>query len=217
VRMAFEPGHGRTAVPVRSALVTTALAIAAVAAVFTFSTNLNRLAETPARYGWGWTGSLGFGFDPLPSDVTTRLVANPKITAVAGANYGTLTVAGRAIPLVSYDRLKGNVGPVILEGRAARGAHEVVLGTRTMRESGLSIGDRVAVEIAGQRATMRVVGRAVFPRLGSGSFTPTDLGQGDRAIPLGQPLTVGVEDKWDVGIHRLPIPQQLSQIGLPGR
>ncbi len=178
VRMAFEAGHGRTAVPVRSALVTTALAIAAVAAVFTFSTNLNRLAETPERYGWGWTGSVGFGFDPLPSDVTTRLVDNPKISAVAGANYGTLDVAGRAIPLVTYDKLKGNVGPVILEGRAPRGDRELALGTRTLRESGLSLGDRVPVRIGGQHGTMRIVGRAVFPRLGAGSFTPTDLGQG---------------------------------------
>ena len=59
VRMAFEPGRGRTAVPVRSALVVTSLAVGVVVAVLTFAASLDRLVETPARYGWGWTGSIG--------------------------------------------------------------------------------------------------------------------------------------------------------------
>jgi hypothetical protein len=47
-----------------------------------------------------------------------------------------------------------------------------------MRAHGLAIGDRVRVKLEGKPGTMRIVGRAVFPRLGSGSFTPTDLGDG---------------------------------------
>ena len=178
VRMAFEPGRGRTAVPVRSALVTTALAIASVAAVFTFTTNLDRLAETPDRYGWGWTAVTGFGFDPEPGAVTKRLVADPRTAGVAGGNLVDLEVAGHTVTAATFERLKGTVGPVILEGRPPQGGDELVLGTRTLHAAGYSIGDRIPVKIEERAGTMKIVGRAVFPRLGAGAFTPTDLGEG---------------------------------------
>src|SRR5207237_48291 len=54
VRMAVEPGRGRTAVPVRSALVGVAIGVAAVIAASVFGTNLARLVRDPARYGWNW-------------------------------------------------------------------------------------------------------------------------------------------------------------------
>src|SRR4029077_8701048 len=54
IRLALEPGRGRTAVPVRSALAGTVLAVAAVAAAFTFGTNLVRLVHTPKLYGQTW-------------------------------------------------------------------------------------------------------------------------------------------------------------------
>ena len=80
VRMAFEPGRGRTALPVRSALVVSALAVGVVVAVLTFAAGLDRLISTPERYGWGWTGSVGFGFDPIPASVTTALVADRHLS-----------------------------------------------------------------------------------------------------------------------------------------
>ena len=49
VRLALEPGRGRTAVPVRSALAGTALSVLAVTAAFTFGANLLHLVQHPAR------------------------------------------------------------------------------------------------------------------------------------------------------------------------
>ena len=43
------------------------------------------------------------------------------------------------------------------------------------------------------------------------------VSQRHRAVPFGQPLAVGVEDQGDVGVHRLPITQQRTGIGLPRR
>ena len=128
--MAFEPGRGRTAVPVRSALVVTALAVGVVVAVLTFAASLDRLVETPARYGWGWTGSIGFGFDPIPASVTKALVADRHLSAVSGSNYVDATVDGRTVTAVTFDELKGHVGPTILEGRGLEGDNEIVLGTQ---------------------------------------------------------------------------------------
>ncbi len=178
VRMAFEPGRGRTAVPVRSALVTTALAMAALVAVATFAGNLDHLVRTPTKYGWTWTASTGFGFVPSPSAATERLVRDPSLVGVAGGNYLDLHLGGQDVPAVTIDSLKGSVEPLILEGHAPRGDHDLVLGTETMRSARLRIGDKVAVELDGSPTSMQIVGRAVFPRLGAGIFTPTDVGQG---------------------------------------
>ena len=51
VRMALEPGHGRTAVPVRSALAGTTIAVGAVVAALVFSANLIGLVSTPHATG----------------------------------------------------------------------------------------------------------------------------------------------------------------------
>ena len=65
-RMAFEPGHGRTGVPVRSALAGTTVAIAAVVAALVFGTNLIGLVTTPHRYGQNWSQELDLGLGGFP-------------------------------------------------------------------------------------------------------------------------------------------------------
>jgi hypothetical protein len=178
VRMAFEPGRGRTAVPVRSALVTTALAIAAALAVTVFATNLDHLVDSPASYGWTWTASTGFGFDPMPAVTTRDLLGDKALAGVAGGNYLDLHLGHQDVPAVTLDVLKGRLGPMILAGHAPMGDHELVLGTQTMRDAHLHLGQVVSVQLNDAPTRMQIVGRAVFPRLGAGIFTPTDVGQG---------------------------------------
>jgi hypothetical protein len=71
-----------------------------------------------------------------------------------------------------------------------------VLGTSTLRQIGRHVGQTVTVTVSGRTLRERIVGRAVFPNLGQGSFTPTDLGQGAettaavlkaQAVPYGAP------------------------------
>ena len=62
VRMAFEPGHGRTAVPVRSALAGTIVAVAAVMAALVFGASLIALVGTPHQYGQNWDQELNLQF-----------------------------------------------------------------------------------------------------------------------------------------------------------
>jgi hypothetical protein len=54
VRMALEPGRGRSAVPVRTTLIGAIVALAAVATTATFAVNLNRVVSSPRLYGRGW-------------------------------------------------------------------------------------------------------------------------------------------------------------------
>ena len=70
-RNALEPGSGVRAVPVRSALLGSVAAVAAVVAAVVFNTSLGGLSSHPARYGWNWDlliqAEAGYGsFSPGP-------------------------------------------------------------------------------------------------------------------------------------------------------
>ncbi len=57
VRMALQPGEGRSAVPVRSMLLGSSLAVALVVTTLTFGNSLQTLVSNPPLYGWNWTTS----------------------------------------------------------------------------------------------------------------------------------------------------------------
>ena len=65
VRLALEPGQGRTAVPVRSALIGTTLSVLAVTAAFTFGANLLHLVHTPRLYGQAWDTEIDLQFQVI--------------------------------------------------------------------------------------------------------------------------------------------------------
>ena len=87
-RMAFEPGHGRTAVPVRSALAGTAIAVAAVVAAAVFGTSLVGLVSSPQQYGQNWDQQLNLGFESVPSSYAAQFAAaTPDVTGYALGDY----------------------------------------------------------------------------------------------------------------------------------
>jgi hypothetical protein len=176
VRMALEPGRGRTSVPVRTTIVGAVIGLAAVAATVTFGANLDRLTTTPRLYGRGWDATFDGSFGPMPvSQVQPVLEASPALAAWSGGYYAEAAIDGKAVTAIGT---RGPVGPPVVEGRAPRRDDEVVLGTRTLRVADRRIGDRVELTLTGQTQTMTVVGRAVFPALGRGSFPQTGVGDG---------------------------------------
>ena len=194
VRMAFEPGHGRTAVPVRSALIGTTVAVASVLAAVVFGASLIGLVSTPHRYGQNWTQVLNLGFGGVTSQFGAKVLARePAIAGVAAGNYGQLRIgAGQAIvPAIGIDPIRGRNYLTLLAGRAPSGPGEIVLGAQTMRAVHRRLGqtvqvtvDQVAHQPSYRRTSrmMRIVGVAVFPAFSRGSFTATDLGSG-AAVP----------------------------------
>ena len=64
VRMALEPGRGRTAVPVRTTMLAAIVGVAAVAAALTVTASADRLVSTPSLYGHNWDAVIGNGTDP---------------------------------------------------------------------------------------------------------------------------------------------------------
>lgn len=196
IRMALEPGRGRTAVPVRSAAAGIVVAVAAVVAVVTFSANLNRLVSTPRLYGDTWSFALDGQFQSMAgADILKSLEGIPGVQSVSGGTYGDdTTIDGRTVPTVGIDTLQGDLYPTIVTGRKPTGPGEVALGASTMRSLHKGIGDKVTVVAQGRPHTLTVVGEVVLPALGRGSFTPTDLGQGAvtaASVAAGPPAGPG--------------------------
>src|SRR5205823_2064439 len=54
MRIALEPGRGRTEVPVRSSMLSVVLAIVALTGALSFGASLDHLLSTPHLYGWNW-------------------------------------------------------------------------------------------------------------------------------------------------------------------
>src|SRR5271165_6405793 len=186
VRMAFEPGRGRTAVPVRSALAGTIVAVAAVVAAAVFGTSLIALVGTPHQYGQNWNQEFDLEFGAIPATLGARLLSlDPAVTQYAAGDYGELTVGGKLVAAVGIDPIHGGEYLTLLSGRAPSAPDEIALGAQTLRAIHRQVGQTVQVAVNRTSTsgpvmvqTMRIVGEAVFPSFGRGSFTPTDLGTG---------------------------------------
>jgi putative ABC transport system permease protein len=183
VRFALEPGRGRTAVPVRTALLGIVVAVAAITASFTFGANLSRLVSTPSQYGRTWDADLDTGFGGMtPAKITRTFGGDPDILSYAGGTYGSVSIHGRQIPAVGIDSLKGSLFPTVVAGRPPLSPQEIALGAKTLNLIGASIGQTVTVRTPIGESRMRIVGQVVFPAMGQGSFTPTGLGEGAATV-----------------------------------
>jgi ABC-type antimicrobial peptide transport system permease subunit len=181
VRLAFDPGRGRAAVPVRSALAGLVLSVAAVVGAATFGANLLHLVHTPRLYGQNWDAEIDLGFGVITPQQFGRLTAHvPGLSGWTYGVHGTVTIGDTVIPAIGLAPGRGPMAsPTLLSGRLPHSTREIVLGTSVLRQVGKNIGQPVPVTPPGSRAvSARVVGRAIFPSFGQGSFTATDLGQG---------------------------------------
>jgi hypothetical protein len=192
--MALEPGRGRTAVPVRSSMAGTALAIVAVVTALTFGASLVHLVDTPRLYGWNWDLQVDNAFNPMPTAQFSQLLDRDRdVSSYALGVYGRVVIGGAPVPAVGVDPVHGDVFPTVVQGRAPQRAGEIVLGGAVLDRIHRGVGDSVEVSGDGHRALMRIVGRAVFPVLGIGDFEPTSLGLG-AAMTAGALYDVGGSD-----------------------
>ena len=179
-RLAMEPGGGRTAVPVRAALAGTTLSVLAVTAAFTFGANLLHLVHTPRLYGQAWDAAIDLQFSPiLPSQAQGLFGTIPGITGWTYGDHGIIGINGHLVPAIGLTPGRGPlISPTLLAGHPPRTGREIVLGSSTLGDLGLHVGQEVPVSVNGRQIRDRIVGQAVFPNFGQGSFTPTDLGEG---------------------------------------
>ena len=129
VRMALEPGRGRSSAPAHSALIGTALAVAAFMASVTFGANLVHLERTPRLYGKTWDVAMDLQFGTISAtDFDKDIKAVPGLTALTFGFHGTVTLGphGGVVPAIGLAPGRGqpadadNPGRRPRRGRAAR-------------------------------------------------------------------------------------------------
>ena len=169
VGFALERRGERSGVPVRAALVGAVVGVLGVVAVLTYASSLDRLASTPALYGWTWDYT---GTDPQASgepctQADTQLARDPVIGSIAAFCLGNVDVQGHPVNANAFVGIKGApIAPEIVDGRAPKGLHEIALGRDALDAVGKGVGDSVRVQGNGRSAVFRIVGQAVFPSLG---------------------------------------------------
>ena len=188
IRFALDPRVGGTTVPVRSAIVGTALAFVVVIATVTFGASLDTLVSHPPLYGWNWNYELtgGGGIAPVPARQGAALLdRDPSVAAWSAVDFGgSMASGGLEIPVFG-ERPGAAVSPPILTGHGLDAANQIVLGGQTLSALHGHLGETVTVRIAGSRPrTLMIVGTATMPTIGIqvGAEHPT-MGTG-ALVPL---------------------------------
>jgi ABC-type lipoprotein release transport system permease subunit len=200
VRMALEPGRGRTAVPVRTTIIGAGLAIATVVAAGVFASSLDHLVSTPRLFGWNWDTEMSVNAQEAQEvpgenardEVATLLDSSRHVAQWGTVSLSDITLEGSSLPAVGIDEERGDALPTLVDGALPRRDGEIALGRLTKREIGVGTGDHVtARDLDGKDVRLEVVGTVVLPGLGTypGS-DKTSLGEGavvtrDQLYELG--------------------------------
>lgn len=190
LRLAMEPGHGRTAVPVRSVMAGLTISVVALVAAVTFGSSLTALVNTPRLYGWAWDATLldGGGYGEGHVDIARQVFGKDRnVDAFAGGYFGSDEIDGKSTPLLGSTP-GASVHPPILEGRSIETVNEAVLGSHTLAELHKSIGDTIVLGSGAQTHKLRIVGTATLPTIGIIHGQYTSLGVGaivDTALVPG--------------------------------
>jgi hypothetical protein len=192
VRHALERGRGRTSVPVATALVGTAAAIAALVAASVFGASLSTLVGTPRLYGQDVQVVMSGFSEPFAKSIGARLQSDPAVTRMTAALVGKyISVNGVSVDSVIAEPLKGPMVFSLIGGRDPGGAGEIALGTQTMRSAGLHVGSVATVSVitpsgATRTGRLHVVGSVAFPPVLS---TGGGLGVG-AVLPVQSAVTL---------------------------
>ena len=177
VRMALQPGRGRTAVPVRSAIFGATLGVAALTASLVLAASLGHLLNTPRLAGFTWDAFVSVE-GGLPK-AAAALQADPKIAGYSRGGFAGVRI-GRVRLMALVLGRPGPARPVITAGVAPAAGDEIALGAATMRAAHTAIGRTVhlVLDQAGghpKPVRMRVVGTVIVPPT---PFLVTQLGEG---------------------------------------
>ena len=198
IRFALEPGSGRNAVPVRSAIVGAVLAVAIVTSTITFGASLQTLVSKPALYGWNFTYEMngGGGLGDIPAKgAATLLNKDPYVQAWTGVYFGNLTIDGQAVPVMGATP-GAEFGPPLLTGHGFRSKNQVVLGAATLAQLKKKVGETVYVDNGASTTKLTIVGTATLPTIGVGGLDHIEMGSG--ALLSYQLIPPGERNLYDV-------------------
>jgi len=210
--MALEPGEGRSAVPVRSALLGSVLAVALVVTTLTFGNSLQTLVSSPALYGWNWTyilNPVGAGSGNVPHVAFSLLKHDRYVAAYSGASFNDVQIDGQGAPFLIED-VNASVAPPILSGHGVDAPRQVVLGAATMANLHKHLGQYVTVTYGAPAdapiyvppTRLQIVGTATFPAIGFASTVSDHTSMGTGVLFSFQMLPRA----FDAAVNSGPVP-----------
>ena len=191
IRFALERGQGRTAVPVRSALLGSVLAVCVVVATVTFGSGLQALVTHPALYGWNWSYAIEeVGGGSIPPKAGALLAQDPDVASWTGFDFANAQIDDQTVPIL-LGSPGATVTPPILEGHRLEANGQIVLGAATLAQLHKRVGETVTVTYGTPKdfpvyvppTHLLVVGTATLPAVGNSEDLHTSMGTG-ALVPL---------------------------------
>ncbi|MGB9112374.1 MAG: FtsX-like permease family protein [Acidimicrobiales bacterium] len=190
LRFALEPGRGRTAVPVRSALFGTTLAVLIVAATLTFGSGLSTLVSHPALYGWNWDYALASNY-LVPPQAASLVDKDPDVAASSDISFANAQIDGQTVPII-LATTHAHVTPPMLSGHPLEANDQIVLGAATLVQLHKRVGETVLASYGTTKdapvyvppTRLLIVGTATLPAVGNSQTLHTSMGVG-AMIPVG--------------------------------
>ena len=161
-----------------------AAGLAIVVAAMTFTGSVGRLIAEPALVGLSWDVGGQASFDAVDrEEVRAKVRDEAGVERVTGLAYFSGTVNGAEVVVAGLDGMKGSPWPPVVAGRTPVADDEVLVGSATLDQLGIGLGDSITIEVvsggfAAPFATslsppLEVVGSAVAPAIGQpGADTP---------------------------------------------
>jgi ABC-type lipoprotein release transport system permease subunit len=185
VRHVVRRGEGREALPVRTAMLGSVLAMGAIAGTAVFGASLSHLTATPALYGDPFQLNFSVNGGQSPPGLLSELGRDPHVVSVTQGVAVELSIRGHDIGAIAGRSVRGPLLLSRVSGRLPSRDGQIALGNATMREVGARVGSIVNVTVTptgGRPRTVpfRVVGSASFPvlsgtsGLGSGAMVTLD-------------------------------------------
>jgi len=184
IRLALHRGAGRTAVPVRSAVASAAVGVAALSAAIVFAASLSHLLASPALYGVTWHAIVANNSGTGPGPVVATVRHDRRVAAWATFWVGAPLRAGRTgFEAIVLEMPRGaSFFPAPVTARLPRTSQEIALGPRTLRQLHARVGGTIQVSLSEYPVRpMTIVGATVFPALSD----TLGLGTGAALTPGG--------------------------------
>jgi hypothetical protein len=169
--MAFERGRGRSAVPVRPALIAAVAGVLGIVGTLTIDHGIRDALTHQERAGVAWQSIVRPGPDEVTSggvrpELASRIqAAAGRGSEVAVVDRAVTDVSGVGVPMFTVrpagDSRSSPIRLTRTSGRAPEGPGEADIGPATAADLHVKVGATVTIGEA--RLPVRVVGNALFP------------------------------------------------------
>jgi ABC-type lipoprotein release transport system permease subunit len=177
LRLALQPGAGRTALPVRSTIAGAVIGIAALSAALVFSASLSHLLATPRLYGVTWDANVASTANGDLTPAIKEIARDPQVAAWSAGYVGApLRIGGVQVDFIAMSQRRGpSLMPPPVQGRLPQRPDEIALGAQTLAAMHAHVGGTAPASMLGSAPRrLKIVGATVFPALSDG----LGLGQG---------------------------------------